>query len=290
MYVGSINIRSIAAGLLSQIPPLFRALRPNHHGGGTLDARYCRGVWRGHWAMLQRQGIRALPETILELGPGFSIGAGLTGLLDGAKRAWALDAFPFNNVDGTLAVLNDLIALADQAGEPVPDASEKAVLEADIRALGQGRAGTRLRYIAPWTDASVVPAGTVDFVFSQAVLEHVADPLTIYESCATWLRPGGWMCHVVDLSSHAITEDWNGHWALSDPLWAVIKGRHPDLINRYTASQHVAFAQRAGFTIVEAVRVETEDGIASDRVAKRFKPLPDDDFRCRGLTLLARKG
>ena len=59
-----------------------------------------------------------------------------------------------------------------------------------------------LRYAAPWRDASVMQPGSLDLIFSQAVMEHVDDLPATYAACRDWLRPGGLMSHQIDFRCH----------------------------------------------------------------------------------------
>ena len=55
--------------------------------------------------------MKALPGVVAELGPGNSLGIGLSTLLSGADRYHAFDVVPHAQVNHNLAVLDELIAL-----------------------------------------------------------------------------------------------------------------------------------------------------------------------------------
>ena len=59
--------------------------------GGTVSARYCYSVWSRHLSILQRSGLPTTFKTMVELGPGDSLGIGLAALLSGVERYIALD-------------------------------------------------------------------------------------------------------------------------------------------------------------------------------------------------------
>ncbi len=65
-----------------------------------------------------------------------------------------------------------------------------------------------------------------------------------------WLKPGGIISHKIDHSSHAITKSWNGHYAIPDPVWSLIVGGRPYLLNRMTPKQHREAIENVGFEIL----------------------------------------
>src|SRR5258706_2920262 len=59
--------------------------RERTNTGGTDNARYCYSVWLRHLAHVRAAGLAANPASVLELGPGASIGVGLAALLSGSS-------------------------------------------------------------------------------------------------------------------------------------------------------------------------------------------------------------
>ena len=55
-------------------------------GGKAPSASYSYDVSMKHLWSLWKNGVRKLPETVVELGPGQSLGVGLAALLFGRKR------------------------------------------------------------------------------------------------------------------------------------------------------------------------------------------------------------
>ncbi|RJO66482.1 MAG: methyltransferase domain-containing protein [Myxococcales bacterium] len=312
------RFRSIAKGLLTFVPGI-RNLLPRGKTYGTDSAEYCYGVWLKHLTLLWRHGMREMPRTIAELGPGDSLGIGLAALLSGVDRYIALDVVPFAETDRNLHIFDALAELfrrrAARPSKGWPDfdadldqrlfpshiltderlaaALEPSRLAAIRNALQSFDApvdGISIGYHAPWHDLRIVRPGSMDVIFSHAVLEHVEDLETAYSAMRAWLKPGGWISHQIDFSSHGLTEEWNGHWACPDWLWRLILGRRTFLINRQPCSVHLGYLEKGGFDVLCAWRnTERRDGITREQLASRWRALSDDDFMCSGAFLQACK-
>lgn len=287
--------------------------------GGTVSARYCYSVWLRHWIRHGRLGLGGVPAVVAEIGPGDSLGVGLAALLCGAERVMALDFIRYAETARNEAVLDELTRLfRDRAGVPdetefpdvmpgldsydfpdplFPGGSPDANLDPErvsrirraVRAAGEERGDGMIRYAAPWTDPDVIREGSADLIVSQAVLEHVNDLEATYEAMRLWLKPGGRMSHVVDFSSHGLTRSWNGHWAVPDAAWALIRGRRPYLINREPLSTHIRLLERAGFRILEVIPRSGAAGIGRARIARRFASLTDEDLNVSCAFIAAEK-
>ena len=127
----------------------------------------------------------------------------------------------------------------------------------------------------------------MDMIYSQAVLEHVDDLTGAYRAMRRWLKPAGYMSHQIDFKSHGTADEWNGHWAYSDLMWAVIRGRRPYLLNREPHSSHIAILEREGFTIRCDKTVKTCSNLARDALAQRFRSISDDDLTTSGAFIQA---
>ncbi len=307
------RITKVLIGLATLIPGInaFRAKTT----GGTIDARYCYAVWLRHLILARAAGLPSVPRVVAELGPGDSLGIGLCALLTGAEQYIALDHVAFAAPARNLAVLHELVELLRKR-TPVPGLDVyprmKPVLDdyafpaellddgALAAALAPGRveriaAALRdtgnprspVRYVAPWTDENVVADGAVDYVVSQAVLEHVEDPAAVYAAMARWLRPGGFMSHQIDFKSHGMTTAWNGHWVVADWEWALLKGGRPYLLNREPCSAHRRFLAAAGCELVGEQLVRLPSAVDRSRLRERFAHLTDDDLTTAGAFLQA---
>jgi hypothetical protein len=143
-----------------------------------------------------------------------------------------------------------------------------------------------LAYFAPWTASDVLPEASVDMVFSHSVLEHVDSPADAYAACFRWLRPGGIMSHKIDHSSHGLTKSWNGHYALPNWIWTLVRGGRPYLLNRMTPSHHRELILAQGFVILSETLVEATDLDSSTRCTLVTS---DGDARVKTSTFVCKK-
>ena len=307
-----IKPKALAGGIASMLPGL-RAYTCRG-SGGTCSARYCYSVWGRHLSRLHEYGLPTAFASVGELGPGDSIGIGLAAVLSGTDRYIALDVKAHANPQTNLRIFEELLALF-RARAPLPDDAEFPAVQpklagydfphhllseprlsaslaeprlSRVRDAIRGQRGPiDISYVAPWYDPSVVEADSVEFLFSQAVLEHVDDLDTAYAAMRRSLKPGGLMSHSIDFSSHNVTRTWNGHWTVSDRAWRLVRGDRPYLINREPLSRHLTLLQEYGFDVL---KVESRrDAVSrSFRPARRFRSMSDDDVRTRGAFVVAR--
>lgn len=285
--------------------------------GGTDSARYCYSVWLRHLVLASASGrlSAGVPRVVAELGPGDSLGIGVAALLSGAERYFALDLLPYSDTGRTHELLKELIELfrarapvpaGDEFPELKPALSDHAFPHALLRddalqaALDPTRlvaiaeaieraadAPTLIVYQAPWNDPAVVRPGSVDFIFSQAVLEHVDDLEGVYAAMRTWLAPRGLMSHQVDFRSHRKADTWDGHWTYSELAWKIVVGRRAFLLNREPYSRHAELLRRNGLEVLVDRPVRAESSLRRARLAPRFRGLSDLDRTTSGAYFLA---
>ncbi len=310
-----VTTRALVVGLSSYLPPLYKRLMGGT--GGSDSSRYCYSTWMRHMVMAHKHGLPTDPKVIAELGPGDSIGLGLMALLTGTEFYYAFDVVTFANLDRNLKIFEELIELFRKR-EPVPDEKEfphvrprldsyifpreifpDSRLEAALQParLERIRASIRnnndpqsvIKYMVPWYDAEILQSESVDFIFSQAVLEHVDQLRGAYKSMHSWLKPEGFMSHQIDFKSHKTSDAWNGHWAYSDFHWRLIRGRQAFLLNRQPYATHLKMLREEGFTMIGDAKDSTPSGIPRGKLAPRFKSISEDDLNTSAAFVLARK-
>jgi SAM-dependent methyltransferase len=311
------SLKPFLKGLLTFIPGVQRAFYDRTAGGHTASASYCYGVWLKHLALLREQGMAEVPRSVLEIGPGDSLGAGLAALISGAQEYAAVDTVRHAGVASTRAVMKELVALFQaRAPRPVkgwPDfdaclderlfpsriltektlghtlAPERlAALAFAVSRLDSQPQHQALRY-ATWADLATLGEPRADLIFSHVVLCVVDDLDRLYGRCAKWLKPGGWMSHQTAFDSLGVTREWNGHLRYSEAEWFAISGRRPFFVNRERLSTHLRLLDKHGFDVVSVLRQSAAGGIARAEMAPRWQGISDDDHACAGAFIISRK-
>jgi hypothetical protein len=310
------RFRPYLIGLLSYTPLGERYLI--HATGGTDNARYCYAVFMRHLKYAFQGGMQNFPQTIAELGPGDSIGTGLCWLIAGADRYYAFDVENYTQSSRTLAIFDELVTLFNNR-TPVPGQAEHPELKPRLddlefptsilteerlrRALDPRRleglrtalegaepgeyADSPIRFVVPWDYQGNVQEGTVDLIYSQAVMEHVDDLDKVYRCSYEWLKPGGMISHQIDFKAHGTSQGWDGYRAYSELGWKVIRGNRPYLINRVSSSGQLEAIRRHGFRVVNEISAFMEPTLTTRQHAKRFRDLDHDTRRTAGLFVQA---
>jgi hypothetical protein len=280
-------------------------------------ARYCYCIWMRHLVMAAESGLPTQPEVIAELGPGDSLGMGLTALLCGVEKFFAFDVVEYANVERNLEVFEQLVGLLGRK-EDIPDAEEfpkvwprlksyafpqriltderlnGALKPSRIARIRQSirdpyAASSMVSYTIPWHDAKVMQSSSVDMVYSQAVMQYVDDLPFAYRTFHQWLKPGGFMSHQIDLSSHGTAQPWNGHWRYSDVAWKLIRGKRPYFLNREPHSVHVKLLRECGFDIVCDLPRKAPSALTKRDLSTRFRGMLDEDLTTSGAFIQAVK-
>lgn len=288
--------------------------------GSPFSARYCYTVWLRHLVMARQNGLTSIPSAVAELGPGGSLGTGLAALLSGAQRYVALDVVPLAHADKNTQVFDELLQLFRKR-EPIPHEAEfagtkpvlpsyefprqiltdevldRAMADDRVREMRRAVAGLSevrghnvwISYYCPWYDPQVVQPETVDFLFSQAVMQSIDYIEHAYKAIHQWLKAGGMTSHQIDLTSRQSSDRWNGHWLYSDRTWKLLRGGRAFLTNRLPRSGHIQLLKNTGCEIVCDIPTRRESEIDRKALAPRFRDLSDDDLTTAGCFIQAVK-
>lgn len=297
-----IRLKPLLGGLTtSLLPQVAPALARRNYP--SVDAQYYYRVWLNHVRLAQHYGPWETPETVLEIGPGKSLGVGVAALLSGVRRYWAYDANALRETCEESQLVPELARLYQQqavfadAAAVLPSTSLPPQFFSDDRL---GLAPKRLRrvkdslarrsdLITYFTDAAALPANSVDFLFSHSVLEHVDDLGPLYERMWEWLKPGGTMTHSIDFTAHGTSPHWNGHWTIPDWMWQVLKGRRRYFINRAPISRHRILLEHYGFELLGVHVLRRDSQLTSRELAAPFRQLSEADLTTASAFLIARK-
>ena len=291
-------------------------------GGSTQSARYCYAVWMRHILHAWQNGMTTLPLNIIELGPGRSLGVGITALISGAEQYYGLDSIKFCNVEDNLKIFDDLVVLIRQR-TPIPNEEEFPTIKPKLddynfpehiftsehleRVLADNRllkirnsikalefppsikSKGIISYLAPWQDVSLIEPGSIDLILSQSVLQYMDDLTKTYNLMSSWLKPQGWISHQIDLKSLGSADTWDGHWSYSDMEWKIVKGRKNYNINRGSYATHINLLKNNNFKITKIIKGTSVAVIQRNKLARRFKSLTDEDRTTSNLFIQAIK-
>jgi hypothetical protein len=306
-------------GLLTFIPGIQRVLPSRGSGGGTNSAYYCYGVWLKHFTLGWENGLCSIPNTLVELGPGKSLGVGLSAMLCGVDNYYALDVERFSNIETNLEIFDELVALfesrAAKRAKGWPDIdnylNEKGfpshILTDELlkESLSEKRVAAirntlknpeyqsnevSIKYMVPWPDDGAIENDSVDLILSHSVLEYVVDLESTYRALYSWLKPKGMMTHQIDFTSHNLSEKWNGFRAYPAFLWTILLGKQRlYLINRQPHSAHIDLMKKNGFSVICDLTRHRTDGIQRSDLSRYWKNIDDDDLTCSGAFIQAEK-
>jgi len=310
--------KPILKGLISYFPGM-KALFSKRNPGPPVTSEYCYGVFLKHLAILGSNGLEEIPEVLIEFGPGGTFGVGIAALLTGTKRYYALDVVRISKKESNFQMVQDLAELLkrraprprkgwpdfdshldnslfpydilppDSTGTTVIDNNRVERIQRAIADPDDAANDIQMEYIVPWNDHTALPAEIADLIISHSVMEHVMDIEAVYTAMFAWLKPGGFLSHQIDFRSHGTASNWNGYWAYSDRIWRLISGRLPYLINRKPCSAHISTLSKLGFDILCMKKRYETSGIEKSELNSDWKHLSDDDLKCSGVFIQARK-
>ena len=268
--------------LVKKVKPFLKLFKGNAKAKKQASERYCYCVWLRHLSVLNDNNLDTSPKIVAELGPGDSLGVGIMSILSGADKYYSFDVHPKTTVEENIGLASILSTmLLDK--EPIPNQEEfprvypeledysfpsrlinlSEITDNKLRKKSQiidlllenmestVDSEKLIHYVCPWNDDRLLKKGTVDLVFSQAVLEHVDDLEGTYSSMSDWLKKGGLISHQIDFKAHGTSKYWNGHWSYSDYEWKLIRADHPYSLNRAPLSVHLKLIKKNGFEVID---------------------------------------
>jgi SAM-dependent methyltransferase len=271
-----------AAIALSRLPAgnrLFERLGLFEHAAND-DPAYALRVVREHVA---RAGWMDLQDrAVLELGPGGNLATAVIAKALGARQIGLVDAGAFARTD--LAPYVRLAEFLKSQGLRPPEihrcADYREMLDAcDAKYLTTGLAAM-----------TAIRDGAVDFVFSQAALEHVrlGEFPVLVKEMRRILRPHGVASHQVDLKDH-LTGSLN-HLRFDERTWeSPFMASSGFYTNRLRRSDIVDLFQAAGFhTQVTGIKRWPALPLPRQALAPAFRDLPDDELRISEFDIVGR--
>jgi hypothetical protein len=244
------------------------------------EADYALRTFQEHFA--QSQIARGQGFVALELGPGDSLSSAVIAAAHGAIHTYLVDAGEFASLD--MHVYRDTAHILRARGLDPPELDTVQDVDAMLR-LCRASYGTRgLRSLRE------IPSASVDFMWSQAVLEHIRrrEFAEFAAEMRRVIRDGGVSSHQIDLQDHLggalnnlrIPSRW---W---EREWMARSGFYT---NRLRMSELIGILESAGF-VVDVLTTSRWDTLPTPRsaFAREFQGFDQEDLLVRGIQVLLR--
>lgn len=271
--------------LLSRIPVNYRIWRKLgifKHGTMT-QPEYAFGVFKTHFerAFPNRTSFKA-NFAALEIGPGDSLFSALIARSFGFSRTYLIDSDAFASRE-----LEHYRRMADfllERGLPAAMSAEPATIEAMLSEVNAIYLTNGLQSLKS------LPNSSVDFVWSQAVLEHIrlSEFLDTMKELRRILTAEGIASHRVDLMDHLAGALNNLRF--SQGVWeSEIMAGSGFYTNRIRYGTMLRLFEEAGFA-PEVVQVTRWDEIPTPphKIAPMFRNIPSEELRIKAFDVILR--
>lgn len=228
---------------------------------------------------------------VLEIGPGEHLAIPLLFIAAGAGEVVSIDTAREVRTSPEVQHMYQLL-LAN-----LPQGLSAARFESALATLPDSEkpGATPIAYYPnmPLEKSTPESLGLFDLIVSTSVLEHVRDLRASFQAMNGLLRPGGWIAHCVDLSSHDRYEEYPLEFLETGAfLWNAqfcnIGGP-----NRHRIDDYRRFLSETGFSNIYLITDLQFPEEAVDRVRPRLAPgfrhLSSEDLRASVIFLCAQK-
>jgi predicted SAM-dependent methyltransferase len=259
--------------LLSRLPFGLRNWQSmNVFRAGDMDSpEYAYAIFKKHFEAV---GLGSLDgSTVLELGPGNSLLSALYARSFGAASTWLIDGERLASENTSL--FSQAEEILSRLHLRVPGVSGAGNIESVLKQLNAVYRTSGLQSFR------TVPDGGVDFLFSNAVLEHIrlAEFADTVREMRRVLKPTGVASHVIDFRDHL--QYALNNLRFSERTWeSKFMASSGFYTNRITWPTMEKIFQRAGF-IVELYSCERWPGglpTRQTKMASPFRELPAEDL------------
>jgi predicted SAM-dependent methyltransferase len=236
------QVKFLGAIYSSFIPRRYTFLsRLNIGRHGLMDSpEYAYNIFQEHFNTfrLTKRIIHSI--NILELGPGDSIFSGLIAHAIGVSKSYLIDNGFYATRD--YRKYQRMIAFLNQAGYKIPQVLKQTTFEeiADTFHIEYLHSGLH--------SLKTVPADSIDFIFSNAVLEHVKrnEVFSMIKEMRRVIKETGICSHTIDMKDH-----FNGsinHLRFSHSFWeSKFHIHHGNYTNRIRYNEFIHMFKENGF-------------------------------------------
>jgi hypothetical protein len=269
--------------ILARLPISYRdwrAIGVFRHGS-MLDAEYAQKVFLRHY---NRAKSYLPPDfVILEVGPGDSLSTSVIAAAYGATKVYLIDVGSF---------ASRRIEAYNQLRQALARRLPSAASLRSWRTVSEMLDATHTTYLVSGLESlKSIPDRSVDFVFSQAVLEHItlSEFVETVDELYRLQKPGGIASHRIDLQDH-LAHSLNS-LRFPHSLWESKRFAASGFYtNRLRAGQIVEIFTTAGYHVLD----EQEDkwpALPLNRAKLHcdYTRFSDDELIIRGLDILVQK-
>ncbi len=276
------QVRIVAKIVFSRLPLKYGFWRANNlfKHGQMAKPEYAFKVFQRHFdrvkALQGRSGF-----TLLELGPGDSIASAIIGQAFGASKTYLVDSgrYATEALSGYRALAEFLSNVHLDAGIDLQEIDEFDDLLAETGAV----------YLTEGLKSlSHIESNSIDFVFSQAVLEHVKrdEFAETMRQLRRVVREDGCCSHRVDLKDHL--GGGLNNLRFSDRLWETeLMSGSGFYTNRIRYREMLKMMSEAGFH-VEVVQEDRFEALPTRKrsMARQFRGLDHDELLVSGFDVV----
>lgn len=197
--------------VLSRLPVGFHGWqRLNLFRAGTMDAPAA--AFATFWKHFEATGLPSLAGcSVLELGPGNSALSAIFARSLGASRTWLIDSEELASQN--TALFQQAAQVLSEHGLPIPEINSSRPFSKALESLDGAYLTNGLESL------KAVPDHSVDFLFSNAVLEHVrmGEFSPTIQQMRRVLKPAGVASHQIDFRDHL--QDGLNNLRFSERVW-----------------------------------------------------------------------
>jgi len=243
--------------------------------------KYAFEVFATHFDRVDFQG-KAGGFTALELGPGDTLFSALIAFAHGAARCYLVDVGRFARED--IAPYRAMSDELSKRGLPIPHINDTTTVTDLLSAC-------KAEYLTDGVRSlKALPDHSVDFIWSQAVLEHIriSDFPEMTKELHRVLRPGGVCSHRVDLRDHL--GGALNNLRFSSRIWESSFMAHSGFYtNRIHYREMLGYFEAVGFS-TEVIQVDRWNHLPTPRtrLASEFRALADDELLISSFDVILR--
>ena len=228
-------------------------------------------------------------KTLVEIGPGDTLGVALMFIGHGCKKVTCIDRFRcMQHTKKHAEIYNELISSFDKTG--------RRFCESALR-LGESSIlvdPDKIEYLSNIQfEKNMLPDQFCDVVYSYDVLEHVTDVKECFIQMKRIIKKGGYCIHAVDLAGHG---ELRGSFhpldilRYSSTIWRLMNS-HRRAPNQVRYGEYRRIMNELGFDILKLLKEQiNKDDVAKVKphLSKEFKMLSDEELSVIGFFCAAK--